>query len=190
MKPAKLKTCKAQGCKVKFKPFNSLHRACCPACALALVESKKLLRSKNGRKKDKLRLLELKPASYWMKKAQIAFNGYVRARDYGNPCISSGREMDWNAYGGHVDAGHWRSRGSAPHLRFHLHNCHAQSVKDNRYGSGNVNDYRINLIEKIGIEKVEALENNNQIRSFSIDYLKRVATIFNKKTRMLKKRRG
>ena len=51
-------------------------------------------------------------------------------------------------------------------------------------------DYRINLIEKIGLEKVEYLENNNDLdlNKNDIEYLKRIKRIFNKRARSYEKR--
>ena len=87
-----------------------------------------------------------------------------------------------------MDAGHYRSRGSAGHLRYNVFNIHAQCVKCNRFGSGNAVDYRIELIKRIGLDRVERIENDNQYRKFTIDYLKRVKQIFNKRARYYEKR--
>ena len=118
-----------------------------------------------------------------MKEAQAAFNAYVRARDKDDACISCGNYVLGDQIGGGWDAGHYRSTGSAPHLRFHLHNCHKQCVKCNRFLSGNVAEYRKGLIKKIGIEKVEALESMNQVESmrFNKNQLTRMKKIFSKK---------
>jgi hypothetical protein len=37
--------------------------------------------------------------------------------------------------------------------------------------SGNITNYRINLVALIGVELVEAIENYNEVRRFSIDDL-------------------
>jgi hypothetical protein len=176
-------------CKKPFKQFNTLQRTPHPTCALELVERDRKAKEKKQRAKDKLERDAFRPYSYWVKKAQSSFNKYVRERDRWQRCISSGREMNWMNNSNSIDAGHYRSTGSAPHLRFHLHNCHAQSVEDNRWKSGNAVDYRLNLIKKIGIEKVEALENDDVGRRYSVEELKRIAVIFRKKARLLKKRR-
>jgi len=63
-------------------------------------------------------------------------------------------------------------------------------VKCNRYNSGNAVDYRIRLIDKIGVDRVERLECDNAPKSFDIDYLKRLQKIFLKRSRHLKKLRG
>ena len=127
---------------------------------------------------------KLKTKSDYLKEAQVAFNAYIRARDAKDACISCGQWTE-DKYGGGWDAGHYRSTGSAPHLRFHLHNCHKQCVKCNRHRSGSAVDYRLRLIEKIGIEKVEALESINEVKSmrFNEEYLTRIKKIFNRKKR-------
>lgn len=131
----------------------------------------------------------LKTAGDYIKEAQAAVNRYVRARDYGKPCISCGA-MPEQKMGGTMDAGHYRSRGAAGHLRFNTDNIHGQCVKCNRFRSGNAQDFRISLIEKIGVDRVERLENDNHSRRFTIDYLKRIKRIFNKRANRMEKRRG
>lgn len=189
MKKTKKKACRAKGCKRKFKQLNSLHIACSINCAISIEKEKREKKKKSLRRENYRRKESLRPRSHWVKKAQAAFNAYVRERDHGKPCISSGREMELGMYGGAVDCGHYRSTGSAPHLRFNLWNAHAQSVRDNRHLSGNLILYRVRLIRKIGIDKVEWLESYHEQRKFSAEYLKRIAVIFRRKTRMLKKRR-
>ncbi|OQY25506.1 MAG: hypothetical protein B6244_14920 [Candidatus Cloacimonetes bacterium 4572_55] len=145
-------------------------------------------RRKQQKKTDKTKRDSLKTVRDLMPEAQAAFNKYIRARDYGLPCISCGATPKQKV-GGTVDAGHYRSRGSAGHLRFNVWNCHSQCVLCNRYQSGNVVDYRINLIKKIGVERVETLENDNDPRKFSVEYLRRVKRIFNKRARIVLKRK-
>ena len=128
---------------------------------------------------------KLKTKSDYLKEAHAAFNAYVRARDKDDACISCGNYVLNDQIGGGWDAGHYRSTGSAPHLRFHLWNCHKQCVKCNRFLSGNVAEYRKGLIKKIGIEKVEALESINAVENTGKkdEYLIRLKRIFNKKKR-------
>lgn len=149
------------------------------------LKSEKVERKATRETKEKL-----KTAGEWIKEAQAAVNKYIRMRDYGRLCICCGSQMNWHKQGGAVDAGHYRSRGAAGHLRFNLLNIHAQSVKCNRFLSGNVVDYRINLIKKIGLPAVEKLECDNKPKKFTIDYLKRIKRIFNKRARHYAKLRG
>jgi len=177
----KLKKCAV--CKAKFQPFNSLTKVCSPKCALELVSQNK----KKKARKDKLEYRkENKKISEWIAEAQVSINTYVRLRDIDNPCISCDKpaNQDPNEW----DAGHYRSRGSAPHLRFNLDNNHKQCKHCNRYLSGNIVEYRPRLIKRIGLEKVEAIETNNAYKKFDRVYCERVKRIFNKKARILKKR--
>lgn len=174
--PKKPRGCRV--CKQLFQPSRPLQTVCGPECA---IEQAKFKRAKAeriaevaARKVIKIKLDNLKTRSDWMKEAQQAFNQYIRTRDQvaGHACISSGRPLDWS--GNNVDAGHYRSTGSAPHLRFDERNCHAQSKHDNRYLSGNAVDYRIGLIARIGLAEVEALEADQDPRKYSIDDLKAI----------------
>lgn len=160
-------------------------------CSMACVTAYSLEKAQKARqKKNKKELTEYrertKNAAQWKREAQTAFNTYIRYRDMGRPCISCGSVPD-SKFGGSIDAGHYRSRGSAAHLAFNQSNCHSQCVRCNRYLSGNVVEYRKELINRIGLTKVEALENNNEIRRLDIDYYKRIKSIFTRKLRLKKK---
>ncbi len=118
--------------------------------------------------------------------ADKEFASYIRERDRqaGHDCISSGRPLDWT--GNQVDAGHYRSRGAASHLRYHEDNCHAQSKHDNRHLGGNIVQYRINLIARIGLARVEALECTNEPRKWTHDELRGIRDEYRAKTKALK----
>ncbi|WP_330565821.1 recombination protein NinG [Pseudomonas yamanorum] len=143
-----------------------------------------------GRREIKVRKEALKSRGDHMREAQQAFNEYIRTRDQaaGHLCISSGKPLDWS--GNAVDAGHYRSVGSAPHLRFDERNCHAQSKQDNRFLSGNAVDYRIGLIARIGQEAVDALEADQSTRKYTVEEIKAIKTKYRAKTRELKKGRA
>ncbi len=169
-----------------------MQKVCDWGCALSLAISDRAKAEKRELAKEKretrAKLIEKKGRGYWMAAAQKEFNTFIRLRDQlaGHPCISSGRPLNWT--GNAVDAGHYRSRGSAPHLRFDERNCHAQSKQENRYASGNVVDYRLGLIARIGLEAVEALECDQEPRKWSIDDLKQIKATYAAKVRALKAR--
>lgn len=156
-----------------------------------IAKTKQLAAKKEKAVKADLRARKerLKTAGDYIKEAQVAVNKYIRLRDHGKSCISCGSLPEQKA-GGTMDAGHYRSRGAASHLRFNILNIHAQCVKCNRFNSGNAIDYRINLIKKIGIELVDKLEADNQPRKFTIEYLKRVKKIFSKRARYYANKKG
>lgn len=141
-------------CKTGYRKWSSTQQVCGKAeCAIALVERKKAKKARAERKEDKARLLELKPLGYWADALQEWVNRYVRLRDAGQPCISCGTltAEAWHA-------GHFLSRGARPELRFHLDNIHRQCMQCNYFGAGNQAVYRTNLVEKIGLDRVEWLE--------------------------------
>jgi len=170
-------------CAETFRPQRMGQRVCGPACA-AVQGAKD--RQKQEREADRERKQALKTRSDWLKETQIVFNQFIRRRDQlaGHACISSGRPLDWS--GNAVDAGHFRSVGSAPHLRFNEDNCHAQSKHDNQYKSGNAVDYRLGLIARIGLARVEALEADQTPRHYTIDDLKQMKATYKAKLRALK----
>ena len=176
----KTKTCKV--CKAEYQPQKMGQRVCSPECAISLAISERGKAEKvaqvREKRADKVKRDKLKSKAQWMSEAQVAFNQFIRLRDQhaGHACISSGKPLDWN--GNAVDAGHYRSRGSAPHLRFDERNCHAQSKHDNRYASGNVVGYRAGLIERIGLEAVEALEADQTPRRHTINDLKEIKAYY------------
>lgn len=191
MKAPKPKTCKNPACKTKFVPQRLGQAVCSPKCGLAIkdVNADKARKSlaQLDRAEIKVRKEALKSRGDYMRDAQKSFNEFVRVRDQlaGHACISSGRPLDWA--GNAVDAGHYRSVGSAPHLRFDERNCNAQSKQDNRYLSGNAIDYRIGLIKRIGLVAVEELEADQSVRKYTIEDLKAITAEYRAKTRELRR---
>jgi hypothetical protein len=129
----------------------------------------------------------------WIKKAQAAFNSYIRERDRGKPCISCGRSMNDGGYIGAsgYNAGHYRSVGANPELRFEESNCHGQCAKPcNIDLGGNVVNYRIGLIDRIGPEKLEWLEGPHPKKQYRVEELKEIAKHYNRLARELKRQRN
>ncbi|NMX70895.1 ninG protein [Pseudomonas sp. WS 5111] len=190
-KQPKPKTCKNPACRASFVPQRLGQAVCSPKCALATVEAQKAKEKKSlaqaGRRDIKVRKEALKTRGDHIREAQQAFNEFIRTRDQaaGHLCISSGKPLDWS--GNAVDAGHYRSVGSAPHLRFDERNCHAQSKQDNRFLSGNAVDYRIGLIARIGQEAVDSLESDQSVRKYTVDEIKAIKATYRAKTSELKK---
>jgi 5-methylcytosine-specific restriction endonuclease McrA len=109
----------------------------------------------------------------------------VRIRDRGKPCVSCGKP-DNGTHQRH--ASHYRSVGACSSLRFNLKNVYASCQQCNTSKSGNLLEYRIRLKARYGESLVEWLESQNEPKRFEIEYLKRLKTLFNKKTRTIKKR--
>jgi len=136
-----------------------------------------------GRREIKIRKEKLKSRADHLKDTQIAFNAWVRARDAELPCVSCGRHHQ-----GKYDAGHYRTVGSNPALRFEPLNCHRQCSPCNTRLSGNIVNYRIELVKRIGAESVEWLEGPHEAKKYTIEELKTMTAEYREKTRELKGR--
>ncbi|MDE2000778.1 MAG: recombination protein NinG, partial [Burkholderiales bacterium] len=165
---------------------------CSPACAIPYArnqseKSQKML-AKAERMADRAKREKLKTRSDWMKDAQKQFNKYVRLRDRGLGCISCGSILVLErAIGGGYDCGHFRSVGSAPHLRFDPRNAAGQCKQCNRYGAGMVVEYRKGLINRHGVEFVESLESDQSSRKYTIEDLKQIRDTYRAKCKELEK---
>ena len=142
-------------------------------CAIEFAKNQKI---KTVKKEVKEAKLKLKSRSDWLKETQVVFNKYIRLRDQNDGCISCGSTSASSYH-----AGHYRSIGSAGHLRFNEHNCHRQCAACNTHLSGNLIRYRLGLIRKIGIQLVETLESDNETVKWSIDEIKLLKAQFSAK---------
>lgn len=182
---------KCKVCKSPFQPRQSIQPTCDSFdCKIAYAEQAAAKnadkRAKQERRDIAVRRERLETLPELTKKAQAAFNEYIRERDKHKPCICCGKPLTLDAVGGGYDCGHYRSTGSAPHLRFHEDNAHGQRKFCNRYGSGRAVDYRIGLIARIGLARVEALEADNSPRKYTREQLIQMAKDYRKKARELK----
>jgi hypothetical protein len=197
-KPPKTRKCAVKECRKPFVPDAPFVVWCGPDCGekvahvrLAKQRAAQSAATKRAKKaeraNDRAKGESLKTLPELLKEAQIQFNRCIRLRDMiaGHPCISSGRKLDWS--GNATDAGHYRSIGAAGHLRFNEDNVHAQSKHDNQYKAGNVVEYRINLIARIGLERVEALENNNTVHKWTKDEVRAIRDTYRAKASQLAK---
>ena len=178
-------------CKDMFSLFRSMQKVCGKLeCARSAGEAKTLKdrakREQEERAKTRVQKEALKTRSQWLKEAQAAFNSFIRERDSSQPCICCNRtKVDNHLTGSSWDAGHYRSTGSAPHMRFIENNVHRQLVYCNQYKAGNAVDYRIGLIKRIGLEAVAALESDNTVRKYTIDDLKAIKATYRAKFKQL-----
>ena len=180
MKP---KTCKS--CKQKFQPVRPLQSCCGIPCAIAHANNLKAknnaLEAKKTRKAYKDTKEKLKSLTDHLREAQTVFNSWIRERDKHLPCVSCGMvgNCQWHA-------GHFRTTKAAPQLRFNEDNCWKQCAQCNNHLSGNVTEYRIELVKRIGLERVEALENNNDLHRYTIDEAKVIKAKYKAKLKELK----
>ena len=183
------KPAKCRHCKERFPEELRgavIHSGCVDGWYAANVAKLAAKKAKAERAHTKARRAALQTIPELIKAAQREFNAWIRLRDHrmGFSCISSGSKLDWSGNG--VDAGHYRSVGAASHLRFNENNCNAQSKHDNQWKAGNVVDYRINLVKRIGLEAVEALEADNTTHKWAKDELIEIRKTYRAKTKALR----
>ena len=179
-------------CRGKLETGQRIHSECIAPWADAQAEKAKRADSKAARAAAKVERAETRRRKEAIKtlpvlkaEAQRAFNAFIRARDSGKPCICCGLPLSAGDVGGLYDCGHYRSVGSAPHLRYDERNAHAQRKQCNRWGAGRAVDYRIGLIARIGLEAVEALESDNGVRRWTREELVAIRDEYRQKLKNL-----
>jgi hypothetical protein len=188
---AKPKKCRI--CKSPFTPRGPMQRVCSWPCALEWNRREDAKRKQAVLRELRVEKREWKEKnrtrSEWIKKVQVAFNRFIRLRDAGLPCISCGN-LPTQKFGGTMDCGHYRSTGSAPHLRFVEDNAAAQCVECNRHLAGRAVDFRVGLIARIGIARVEAVEADQSPRKYTIADLKEFECYYKQMARALEREKN
>lgn len=185
-KPPRAKKCRVPECGASFVPARLGQAVCSPACAIldapnSQDKARKAL-ADVGRKELRAAKERVKPKGQYMREAQTAFNAWVRLRDAVLPCISCGRSHE-----GQYHAGHYLTVGANPELRFEPLNVHKQCAPCNNHLSGNLVNYRISLLQRIGAEAVAFLEGPHEPRRYTIEDLKAITAEYRAKTRELKR---
>jgi hypothetical protein len=127
------------------------------------------------------------------KKAWDAFSKYIRLRDCLETtgtkeeglCFTCGaRKMGFKGKYC-LQAGHFLS-GRGNSILFEEDGCHAQDVQCNYYKAGNPEVYRVKMVEKYGLERVEELEVlKKQTKNYTIEEYQEIEGIYKDKFRKL-----
>jgi hypothetical protein len=152
----KCKFCKAPAT-LKIQMANFCSVDCAYQHARKLQDQARKRKEQKAKRLHQEKKKALKTRQEWLKEAQAVFNKYIRIRDEKEPCISCGRHHQ-----GQYHAGHYLTVGACPELRFEELNVHKQCSPCNNHLSGNLVNYRIRLIDKIGLDKVEWLEGTHE----------------------------
>ncbi|MEB7925456.1 recombination protein NinG [Atlantibacter hermannii] len=183
-------------CREWFHPVRNEQVVCSFECASAVGKEQTAKNQADAMRAEKKRQREeekeqrarqaerrqaVKPLSYFIKQAQQAFNEFIRYRDRHLPCISCGRHHD-----GQYHAGHYRTTGANPELRFNEDNCHRQCAPCNNHLSGNLINYRPALILKIGQARFDALMGQHELPKWGRDDYIRIRDEYRAKLKELK----
>ena len=178
------KQAKCRHCRKKIHDSESIKVPAGQFCSHRCInEYVKIYYQERSHRKTKKAKKSLKTQRELLKSAQSAVNRYVRLRDQGQSCISCGKDLTGIA----CDAGHYRSVGSATHLRFYTLNINAQCKKCNHWLSGNVVEYRHGMIGIYGQKKINEIESMYYTRKWDKKYLIRLTKIFRAKYRLYKR---
>lgn len=179
---------------------------CSDSCTLSYVRAKqdrqratKEAKARREYNKETARLRKAYTSTNLPKQkslTQPVFNKFIRLRDRAENCISCGRcnaEVEstegWKP-GGAWDCGHFLTVSSMPELRYNEMNAYKQCKSCNG-GSNEFTKkrtsidkaYRVNLIVRIGIEKVEWLEGPHEPRKYTCEELIELRAYYSKKIR-------
>lgn len=186
-KPHKLSTCPI--CRSYYPQWSSLKPGCSTECRAEINRQKDRKRAaKLERLETRQALVKLRTARDWTKLAQAEFNRWVKCRDAFLPCVSCGTTKQKRAYhkiDGWV-ASHYRSVGACPELRFEESNVHRACVRCNSWLSGNISEYRIGLLARIGAEKLAWLEGPHEPKRYRIEELTGIRDQYRAKVKHLK----
>jgi len=177
---------KCKNCKEVFEPkwFNwkFCDKDLCHNLGVKeLVKKEREKKAKQERKETKKAKEALLTHRDYLKLFQTVFNSYIRERDKDLPCISCGKNNEKQFH-----AGHYRSVGSCPELRFEELNVWKQCATCNTYLHGNLIEYRKELINRIGVEKVEWLEGYQPSNKMLISEIKEKIKEYKTKINALK----
>jgi len=182
IKPIKPKICPI--CQTEFKPWSTTQRVDSTYCAIQFNKLKDEAKAKKKHiaRKKVFYANDLKTRKQAAKKA---CHDYIRVRDKGLPCICCNRPLT------SINAGHYLESGNNPQIRYDEDNIHNQSIYCNQYQGGDSDDYRGNLIKKIGLERVERLEGmkGGTMKRTCEDY-KKIEQYFKQKLKQLTNHKG
>lgn len=178
----KNKVCRLCKESLPLSQFTSAQAKYCRKCLIIHKLEKRnemmkrsLERSKTKKPKvtKELKLSDLKNS------VQRVVNKYARLRDAKLGCISC-------STGKADEGGHYLSVGANSAIRFNLDNIHGQCTSCNRWKHGNSIEYRIALVKKIGLERVEWLEEHRKdVKKWMRDELENIAVVYKQKIKEL-----
>lgn len=188
----RLKTCREPLPKATHGTIYQNAGYCCVECLADHERAKRLNRAL--KKKSKPKRDRSGDLSHQIELTQSVFNRFIRTLDSGKPCISCGRSV----CGGVWDAGHFRSVGSCPELRFDPRNCYLQGSGCNRANrrpdknnSRNAEtiaaEYDSRLRDLMGGELVDWIKGPHPASHWTIDELKKMRSMLSAETRRIEK---
>ena len=156
--PIKLKHCPKCNQDLPIASYTSTRAKYCLNCKkiIELEQKQEMTNRALGRsQKKKQKTAQVISIADLKKKVQKVFNAWIRERDKNEPCLACGKR------GVKMDASHLWAMGSNGILRYNEDNVNNTCQSCNRFKGGNLLEYRLNLIKKIGEDRVKWLDDNH-----------------------------
>lgn len=186
----KARRCDWEKCGKEFTPARPMQNVCSPRCATARQNAIVAQREAEAAELTRAERERLKTRGELQAEAQGAFNAYIRYRDRNTTCVDCGKPFEPQKPGGSMDAGHYLARSVAPHLRFNEDNVAGQRKNCNRPGGTTRSAFRAGLVERIGEDRVRALETDHSVRKFTQDDFRKVRDTYRAKLKAEKAKAG
>lgn len=133
---------------------------------------------KESAEKTKKEKESLKTRREKLNEAQKVFNAFIRERDKGKPCHMCRKPIK-----GVVHACHYLSQGNHSLVRFHEDNVWSGCYSCNVSLSGNLIEFRKTLLEVIGEERLNWLEENGRKeKKWTDEEIKEIISTYKNKT--------
>jgi len=171
-------------CAKEFTPTQPMQVVCGWRCAHREVSVATKAKKAAERARDKLRKEAAKPRQKWLSECQAIVNKIARIRDRADGCISCDRPATWS---GQWHGSHFRSVGAASGVRLHLWNVHKACSICNNHLSGNIAGYLPRLVAKIGQERVDWINSQNQLMRHDVEYLTRFKSVMGRRLKRMEK---
>ena len=145
-----MKQKKCKSCQKEYTPKKQAQPRCEP-CILQAEKDKKFKQLKKQIEKPLKppKQIKVQPDTQWVELSKA-----IKERDAGLPCISCGKTMQ--PY--EIQAGHYIARGKSVKLKYEPRNIYAQCWNCNCFLNGNVDKFRLGLIQRYAKEYVDILE--------------------------------
>lgn len=160
----------------------SISQKCCGVdCAIAYGK-KEAPKQEKVKRRTALKAFNDSDANVWKRRAIATFNLFIRTRDASKPCVSCGVIVKESM----AHASHFKPANTYSYLRFDEFNVHKSCSKCNVFLSGNLDAYRIRIVERIGQEQLDRLDLPNKLKKWTIEELKEIVSTYKTKIKEIK----
>ena len=148
---------------------------------------------KARRDREKKQRDQVKGLRHWLAVTQRVCNEYIRLRDKGKPCISCGsyeHNMRGSHLGGVWDAGHYKTVGAHPQLRFDPRNLNGQCRDCNGFKSGNIAGQEKGIVARFGSARLDWLNGHHEPNKYTIEGLAALRKDFRNQIKQIKQQKS